>query len=237
MNKSELKKILKPIVKECIRESLYESGVLSSIISEVVQGVVGGTNNQVLEQRAPAPTPAPVVENREVEEARAQQKLQELKNTKDRLLSAIGQSGYNGVNVFEGTEPLKSGGSPAAGPTPGGDRDPNDPGINIDALTNNLGGVWKKLAEGRKKQIMSVSVEARRGESSEALVRRFLRKERKANAKAERMDPRNGCVSCRTISKKSLKKRHKKIEAEKRRRKEEWRKLKRQRKREASFRR
>ena len=151
MNKSELKKILKPIVKECIRESLYESGVLSSIISEVVQGVVGGTNNQVLEQRAPAPTPAPAVENREVEEARAQQRLQELKNTKEKLLSAIGQSGYNGVNVFEGTEPLKSGGSPTAGPTPGGDRDPNDPGINIDALTNNLGGVWKKLAEGRKK--------------------------------------------------------------------------------------
>tara|TARA_S200002703_G_scaffold160051_1_gene176333 strand:- start:740 stop:997 length:258 start_codon:yes stop_codon:yes gene_type:complete len=82
---------------------------------------------------------------------------------------------------------------------------------------------------------MSVSVEARRGESSEALVRRFLRKERKMDAKAERMDPRNGCTLCRTISKKGLKKKHKKLEAEKRRKKEEWRKLKRQRKREASF--
>tara|TARA_A200000159_G_scaffold162829_2_gene187566 strand:- start:2607 stop:2861 length:255 start_codon:yes stop_codon:yes gene_type:complete len=84
---------------------------------------------------------------------------------------------------------------------------------------------------------MSVSVEARRGESSDALIRRFLRKERKVDAKKERMDPRNGCTLCRTISKKSMKKKHKKIEAEKRRRKEEWRKLKRQRKREASFRR
>jgi len=84
---------------------------------------------------------------------------------------------------------------------------------------------------------MSVSVEARRGESSEALIRRFLRKERKTDAKAERMNPRNGCVSCRTISKRSLKKRHKRIEAEKRRRKEEFRRLKRQRKRESSFRR
>lgn len=151
MKKSELKKILKPIVAECIRESLYESGILSSIISEVVQGVVTGTNSQVLEQRAPAPTQTPVAENKKAEEARSQQKLQELKNKKDRLLSAIGQSGYNGVNVFEGTEPLKSGGSPNTGPTPGGDRDPNDPGINIDALTSNLGGVWKKLSEGGKK--------------------------------------------------------------------------------------
>ena len=79
MNKSELKKILKPIVKECIRESLYESGVLSSIISEVVQGVVTGTNNQVLEQQAPAPIQAPVVESKKTDEARTQQKLQELK--------------------------------------------------------------------------------------------------------------------------------------------------------------
>lgn len=154
MNKSDLKRIIKPIVKECIRESLYESGILSSIISEVVQGVVAGTNKQVLEQRSPAPVeqPVPVVENRRAEEeARTQSKLRELKSTKEKLLSAIGQSAYNGVNVFEGTEPLKSGGTPSAGPTPGGDRDPSDPGINIDALTSNLGGVWKKLAEGRKK--------------------------------------------------------------------------------------
>lgn len=155
MNKNELKRIIKPIVKECIKESLYESGLLSSIISEVVQGVVSGTNNTVLEQKQPA-APAvqkPVVENRNNDEVRAQQKLRELKSTKDKLLKAIGQSAYNGVNVFEGTEPLKSGGSPtsSAVPNPMGDRDPNDAGINIDALTSNLGGVWKKLAEGRKK--------------------------------------------------------------------------------------
>lgn len=153
MNRSDLKKIIKPIVKECIKESLYESGVLSSIISEVVQGVVSGTNNTVLEQQAAPPVQKPVVENKSNDEARAQQKIKELRNTKDKLLKAIGQSAYNGVNVFEGTEPLKSGGSPtsSAVPNPMGDRDPNDAGINIDALTNNLGGVWKKLAEGRKK--------------------------------------------------------------------------------------
>ena len=152
MNKSELKKILKPIVKECIKESLYESGVLSSIISEVVQGVVSGTNKTVLEETTTTSQPH-VDEERRVDEARAQQKLQQLKNKKEKLLNAIGQSAYNGVNVFEGTEPLKSGGSPsgkqATGPMR--DRDPNDPGVNIDALTNQLGGVWKKLAEGRKK--------------------------------------------------------------------------------------
>ena len=158
MKKNELKKILKPIVKECIRESLYESGLLSSIISEVVQGVVTGSNATVLEEQAQprqaAPTPSASNAAAEDEAFRTAKKLQELKSTKDKLLSAIGQGAYNGVNVFEGTEPLRKGGAPSASPTAGGPLSgvaPDDPGVNIDALTDSLGGVWKKLAEGRKK--------------------------------------------------------------------------------------
>ena len=78
--------------------------------------------------------------------------LPRVKNKK-KLLDAIGTSSYNGVDVFEGTKPLKKGGSTSN--SSGGYKafegvDPNDPGVNIDALTKNLGGVWKKLAEGKK---------------------------------------------------------------------------------------
>lgn len=80
-----------------------------------------------------------------------------------------------------------------------------------------------------------LSVELRRGETSDALVRRFLRKCRKDGLMDEIKHPINGCPQCRVISKKSLKKAYKAEQAERRRRREVWQKIKRQRKREASL--
>jgi hypothetical protein len=157
MKKDELKKMLKPIVKECIKESLYESGLLSSIIAEVVQGVVAGNQSVITEARASEPAPAPARvrtnENKNSQRA-AEQKRAELRKTKKNLLDSIGQGAYNGVDLFEGTTPLKSGGTPSGGASsqgPFSGVDPSDPGVNIDSLTEQLGGVWKKLAEGGKK--------------------------------------------------------------------------------------
>tara|TARA_B100000131_G_C18006031_1_gene568435 strand:- start:565 stop:1038 length:474 start_codon:yes stop_codon:yes gene_type:complete len=157
MKKEELKKMLKPIVKECIKESLYESGLLSSIIAEVVQGVVAGNQAVITEanasERAPAPAPVRTNENKRSEQA-ARRKQAELRETKKNLLDSIGKGAYNGVDLFEGTTPLKSGGKPSGGATgqgPFSGVDPSDPGVNIDSLTEQLGGVWKKLAEGGKK--------------------------------------------------------------------------------------
>tara|TARA_R100000152_G_C6713129_1_gene140392 strand:+ start:105 stop:557 length:453 start_codon:yes stop_codon:yes gene_type:complete len=150
MKRSELKKMLKPIVKECIQEALYDSGLLSSIIAEVVQGVSAGqkvmTEAQAPVQQAAPPTPKP--------DNRAREKQAQLRKTKKNLLDSIGKEAYNGVDLFEGTTPLKSGGSPSAatpsqGPFSG--VDPSDPGVDIGSLTESLGGVWKKLAQGNKR--------------------------------------------------------------------------------------
>ena len=157
MKKEELKKMLKPIVKECIKESLYESGLLSSIIAEVVQGVVTGNQAVITETKAPERAPAPARmrtnENKNSRQA-AKRKQAELRQTKKSLLDSIGKEAYNGVDLFEGTTPLKRGGSPSGGAASQGPFqgvDPSDPGVNIDSLTEQLGGVWKKLAEGGKK--------------------------------------------------------------------------------------
>ena len=151
MKKSELKNIIQPIVEECVKDALLSSGLLSKVISEVIAGVQGGL---MTETRQAAPVqqqaqPAPQQRN-ELGQAEKQKVLE----NKKKLLDAIGSSSYNGVDVFEGTKPLKKGGS--ASKNSGGYKafdgvDPNDPGVNIDGLTNALGNTWKKLAEGNKK--------------------------------------------------------------------------------------
>ena len=157
MKKSELKAILKPLVKECIRESLYESGLLSNIISEVVQGVVEGQQKTIIKESAEHKVHNSR-NNEATEMARnlqaAEEKKKQLNSAKKNLLDSIGKDAYNGVDLFEGTTPLSSGGSPSGRPSPGGPMSgiaPSDPGVDISALTDSLGGVWKKLAEGSRK--------------------------------------------------------------------------------------
>ena len=141
MKRKELKQIIKPLVEECIKDFLLEGGMLSSIISEVVAGVNKG-NSQFTEnvqpQAAKPVEPANVQENKNNIEARK------------KLLDAIGTSAYNGVDVFEGTTPLKRGGKVNSGSgkgySPFEGVDPSDPGVDITALTESLGNVWKKLS-------------------------------------------------------------------------------------------
>lgn len=151
MKKQELKKIIQPIVEECVKDALLTSGLLTSVISEVVAGVQKGLVTEQVQQQTQQPQQVqqPVQEQNTISESEKNKILE----NKKKLLDAIGTSAYNGVDVFEGTKPLKKGGS--ASKSSGGYKafdgvDPGDPGINIDALTKNLGGVWKKLAEGKK---------------------------------------------------------------------------------------
>ena len=149
MKKSELKELIKPIVEECVKDALLTSGLLTSVISEVVAGIQKGL---VLEQAQPQQqVQQPVVQ--EQKNTISEEERNKILENKKKLLNAIGNSAYNGVDVFEGTTPLKKGGTPNSS---GGYKafegvDPNDPGVNIDKLTSNLGGIWKKLAEGNKK--------------------------------------------------------------------------------------
>lgn len=130
MNREELKKTLKPLIKQCIKEVLLEeSGVLSKVVNEVMQGMTSEV--RPITERTSTPTRDTAGEQRQA------QALQELHRQKKEMLNAIGGSAYNGVDLFEGTQPMTSGGSPSTGASPMGpmkDINPNDPGVDIGSI-------------------------------------------------------------------------------------------------------
>jgi hypothetical protein len=112
MNKAQLKALIKPVVKECIQEVLIEEGLLTEVVSQVAAGM----NQQ------------PIVENKQKkkdnnlfnEDLQMKRKTREvnqkLQEHRKKLLDSIGQDAYNGVDLFEGTEPMKQGPAPGAAP-------------------------------------------------------------------------------------------------------------------------
>jgi len=81
------------------------------------------------------------------QEMKTQEKKKQLQETKKRMLDAIGKDVYGGVNVFEGTAPIRSGGSPDTTPSPNsalGDIDPADPGVDISGLVGTT-SAWKEM--------------------------------------------------------------------------------------------
>jgi hypothetical protein len=142
MKRSDLKKIIKPIVKECIQESLLEDGVLSKVISEVAMGLSSST---IVEQKQFEQPKQESLSNRRESEA-----LANLKEQRQKMLDAIGKDSMNGVNIFEGTEPLSSSGEIG----PGGPKnalsgvDPRDPGVDISDLAGIFGDTWKVIKNG-----------------------------------------------------------------------------------------
>lgn len=136
MKKSEFKEM----IKESVKEVLIEEGVLKNVISEVVKAV-----GQVQPAQQPVATQQTFTEQASLEAAEKQK--QKLAETRKRMLDAIGKDSFGGVDLFEGTTPMKKGGSPAAPATPSSALegvDPSDAGVDISSL---LGGanVWKQL--------------------------------------------------------------------------------------------
>ena len=144
MNKEQLKKTLKPLIKECIKEVIFEDGILSGIISEVVKGTGG---QQIVETQQPQP------QYQQMHRQDHGQRHQQMQENRKRMLDAIGKDAYNGVDLFEGTQPLPSRrghGSVAGASVPHGSKAldgiaPNDPGVNLAALGVNP-SIWKTLA-------------------------------------------------------------------------------------------
>ena len=135
MKKAELKNVLKPLIKECIKEVIFEKGVLSGIISEVA---IGLNSNIVTENK--------IVEVQNTRPVVKKENKNALKDMKSSLLKSIGKEAYGGVNVFEGTTPLTSAGSPNRA-TPHGPMagiDPNDRGVDIGAF-GDATEKWKHL--------------------------------------------------------------------------------------------
>ena len=132
MKKSELKKILKPLIKECIREVVFEEGVLSGLISEVVNGTSSLS--------ATVPPRQEAKEELIIEQQEREEKVRtKIKETKKKMLDAIGNENYNGVNLFEGTQPATKSDphSPMTGTEPG------DKGVDITAIPGARN--WNKL--------------------------------------------------------------------------------------------
>jgi hypothetical protein len=142
MNKEQLKTTLKPLIKECIKEVIFEEGVLSGIISEVVKGTGG---QRIVETQQPVNYRQPEVDY--------EQEERERKARRRKMLDSIGRDSYNGVDLFEGTQPLTSrdaGRGSASAPHGSKALDgvaPNDPGVDLSAFGMNS-RVWSKLAKG-----------------------------------------------------------------------------------------
>ena len=125
MKTNDLKKVLKPLIKQCIKEVIFEEGVLSGIISEVMIGV--NTAPVIREQKQVSrPKPNNGVAKRQLQEQRK------------KMMDVVGRDSYNGVNVFEGVEPVRESNqqSPLANIAPG------DAGVDISQLFNSN---WSKL--------------------------------------------------------------------------------------------
>jgi len=125
------------MIKECIKEVIFEEGILSSIISEVVRG----TAQPLVESRQPTYQQPQV--DYEVQERAS-------KERRRKMLDSIGRDAYNGVDLFEGTQPLQE--RRSTGMSPHGSKPldgiaPNDPGVNLGALGVDT-RLWSKLAKG-----------------------------------------------------------------------------------------
>jgi hypothetical protein len=137
MKKNDLKKLIKPLVKECIHEVLLEEGLLSNVVAEVAKGLQG---NLVVEKKQKQNKPL------FGEELRLQRKSNDstakLLEHRKKLMDSIGGDAYNGVNLFEGTEPISKS-EPKQGHSDLGD--PRDSGVDISSLVGNASQIWKAI--------------------------------------------------------------------------------------------
>lgn len=134
MNKADLKKLIKPLVKECINEVLIEEGLLSNVVAEVARGMQTGLVVEQTTQSLKTPTrPSNKETTRKVNEHR------------EKLMKSIGADAYNGVDLFEGTNPLTT--HDVSEPKPGQVDlgSPVDPGVDISSLVGGASRMWDAM--------------------------------------------------------------------------------------------
>jgi hypothetical protein len=140
MNKSDLKKLIKPVVKECIHEVLLEEGLLSNVVSEIAKGMQGSMivearSDKIVQDSLPARP--------------SQEKIQEsrvkLRQHREKLMNSINAEAYNGINLFEGTEPMTGHeiSQPKAGSVDLGN--PSDAGVDISSLMGGASKIWNAM--------------------------------------------------------------------------------------------
>ncbi len=153
MNKAQLKKLIKPVVKECIQEVLIEEGLLTEVVSQVTAGLA---KQPIVETREPntkmglgkrTNIPNDNLFNEDLQmQRKSRETNKKLQEHRRKLLDSIGSDAYNGVDLFEGTEPMRQSGSPGQAHKPSvlGD-DPSDAGVDISSLLGNASKVWQAI--------------------------------------------------------------------------------------------
>jgi len=142
MKKSDLKQLIKPLVKECIHEVLIEEGLLSNIVSEVTKGL---QQNVIVETKQ---KPKETLFNEDLRMKRkSNESRTKLQEHRKKLLDAVGQDSYNGVDLFEGTDALTSGGDSSNTPRPPSVLGDNhrDAGVDISSIIGDASQVWRAL--------------------------------------------------------------------------------------------
>ena len=136
MKRAELKKIIKPMVKECVQETLLKEGLLSNIVAEVAQGL--GNQEIIREMKEEQPRQMSVDNSA---------RLDEMKKKRKNILDSIGKDAFNGVDLLEGTAPIRDSGnlSPSAQGNPMHGQEPDDPGVDISGILSVGGKNWKAL--------------------------------------------------------------------------------------------
>ena len=142
MNKAELKKAIKPLVKECIQEVLIEEGLLSNVVTEVVKGLQGNT---IVESKGQPIREHPIRERPIKTRSTQKNNSKKINEHRTKLMKSISKDDYNGVDLFEGTEPMRRQEThPAAdGATDLGN--PNDSGVDISSLMGGATKIWKAM--------------------------------------------------------------------------------------------
>ena len=72
---------------------------------------------------------------------------EQLKQHRKKLMDSIGADAYNGVNLFEGTDPLSNREATSSGPQAGSVDlgDPSDSGVDISSLVGGATQIWKAM--------------------------------------------------------------------------------------------
>ena len=142
MNKAQLKKLIKPVVKECIQEVLIEEGLLTEVVAQVASGM----SRQPIVENKPKKRKNKLFNEDLQMQRKSREANKKLQEHRRKLLDSIGGDAYNGVDLFEGTEPLRNTGTPSEAHKQSvlGDN-PNDAGVDISSIMGNAGKIWQAL--------------------------------------------------------------------------------------------
>ena len=140
MKKADLKRLIKPVVKECIHEVLLEEGLLSNVVAEVAKGMQG---NLVVEKQQRQRPSAKTFDDRSMARKSNESRIK-LQEHRKQLMDSVGKDAYNGVNLFEGTDPLSKQQLQAGAPDLG---HPNDAGVDISSILGHSSEIWKAIKQ------------------------------------------------------------------------------------------